>query len=378
MVTLSSHCQEQDIQLQNLVFLDGLFCEEEHFDDDDNNGVLGFGGGGLSFVDGVENESNYHKKTRTLLENDLLWEDEELVSLLCKEKEACFGDWEVDSDGFLLGARKEAVGWMLKVVSHYGFTPATAVLAVSYYNRFVLSSRFQRDKPWMNQLTAVACLSIAAKMEEIQVPLLLDLQVEDSKFVFEAKTIQRMELLVLSTLQWKMQLVTPLSFLDHIIRRFGMMTDLNWDFLKRCEGLILSVIPDARFVHYLPSVVATAVVLHAIRDFEPCRLMECEEQLTKALKVDQGKVSDCYKLIEEMVEVQGGKHYQALKRKLHQSIPGSPNGVIDAYFSSDSSNDSWDVAYLASPSKKLFKRSRASGQADDVVSSLNSNARECW
>ncbi|XP_028087599.1 uncharacterized protein LOC114288303 [Camellia sinensis] len=58
--------------------------------------------------------------------------------------------------------------------------------------------------------------------------------VEESKFVFEAKIIQRMELLVLSTLQWKMNPVTPLSFVDHIVRRFGFETDLHLEFLWRC------------------------------------------------------------------------------------------------------------------------------------------------
>lgn len=67
-------------------------------------------------------------------------------------------------------------------------------------------------------------------------------QVQDTKYVFEAKTIQRMELVVLSTLKWKMHPVTPLSFLDHIIRRLGLKTNLHWEFLRRCENLLLSVL----------------------------------------------------------------------------------------------------------------------------------------
>lgn len=39
----------------------------------------------------------------------------------------------------------------------------------------------------------------------------------ESKFVFEARTIQRMELLVLSTLRWRMQAVTPFSFIDSFL-----------------------------------------------------------------------------------------------------------------------------------------------------------------
>ncbi|XP_027077243.1 cyclin-D3-1 [Coffea eugenioides] len=353
MVTLS-HSQQQppQIQLQNLIF-DGLYCEEERFDE-----VLG---SGLGFE---QDESDYYyycdKKSLTLLENDLFWEDEELVSLLSKEKEAHLGNnrsSNLDSDGLLMVARKEGVGWMLRVIGHYGFTPMTAVLAVSYYDRFISSLCFQRDKPWMSQLAAVACLSIAAKVEEIQVPLLLDFQVESAKFVFEAKTIQRMELLVLSTLQWKMKLVTPLSFIDHIVRRFGLMTNRNLEFLKRCEDLLLSVIADAKLVHYLPSVIASATMLIVVKDIDPCRLMEYQNQLMDALKVSKETINECYKLILEIMDDQGNKHYQNGKRK-HQPIPGSPNGVVDAYFSCDSSNDSWDVVLSASPSKQMFKRSR--------------------
>jgi len=66
--------------------------------------------------------------------------------------------------------------------------------------------------------------------------------VEGTKYVFEAKTIQKMELLVLSTLEWKMNPVTPLSFLDHIIRRLGLKNHLHWEFLRRCERLLLSLL----------------------------------------------------------------------------------------------------------------------------------------
>ena len=44
------------------------------------------------------------------------------------------------------------------------------------------------------------------------VPLLLDLQVEEIKYVLEVKTFQRIGLLMLSTLQWKVNSVTPTSF----------------------------------------------------------------------------------------------------------------------------------------------------------------------
>ncbi|KAI3975245.1 hypothetical protein MKX01_040101, partial [Papaver californicum] len=66
--------------------------------------------------------------------------------------------------------------------------------------------------------------------------------VEDSKYVSEAKTIQRMELVILSSLDWKMNPVTPLSYLDHIIKRLGLKSNLHWEFMQRCELLLLSII----------------------------------------------------------------------------------------------------------------------------------------
>jgi cyclin D1/2/4 len=44
-------------------------------------------------------------------------------------------------------------------------------------------------------------------------------QIGESKFVFEAKTIQRMELLVLSTLKWRMQSITPFSFIEYFLSK---------------------------------------------------------------------------------------------------------------------------------------------------------------
>ena len=76
-----------------------------------------------------------------------------------------------------MAPRKEELKWIFTIKAHYGFFALTIVLAVNYFHRFILSQHLQRDKPWMSQLTYVACLSLAAKVEETHVPLLLDLQV---------------------------------------------------------------------------------------------------------------------------------------------------------------------------------------------------------
>ncbi|XP_041028368.1 cyclin-D3-2 isoform X1 [Juglans microcarpa x Juglans regia] len=339
------------------MLLDALFCEEESFEEE--NGIE---------EDGNENTDEKMKKHSlfrfVLVENDMAWDDDELVSLISKEGETHVCLRSLISDESLMVARKEAVDWILRVKPHYGFSALTIFLAVNYFDRFASRPTFQRDKPWMSQLVAVACLSLAAKVEETQVPLLLDLQVEESKYVFEARTIQRMELLVLSTLQWRMNPVTPMSFFDHIIRRLGLKNHLHWEFMWRCERLVLFLIADSRVMTHLPSTLAAATMLHVIEDIELSNLLEYQNHLMRVLKIsEQEKVNECCKLIQEISESHGQCiHNQSRKRK-NVSIPSSPKGVIDAYFSSDSSNDSWAVASLVSSSPEpRFKRSKAQDQ----------------
>lgn len=148
---------------KNLPFLlDSLYCEEQQ--------------------NWEEEEEEYDIITpqpKQLLEQDVSWEEEELSSLLSKEQEnhqspVCK---TLEQNPSLAGARNGAVEWILKVNAYFSFSALTAVLAVNYFDRFFLRFHFQREKPWMSQLAAVACLSLAAKVEETQVPLLLDLQV---------------------------------------------------------------------------------------------------------------------------------------------------------------------------------------------------------
>ncbi|KZV39733.1 hypothetical protein F511_08195 [Dorcoceras hygrometricum] len=343
-----SHIQEQESLLHHSIF-DSLYCEEERLDQDSS---VGFD---LKEPEIEDFRQICGKPPIFPSEHDLFWEDDEVSSLLSKEKtQARLSFEEIKVDGWCLKmVRHAAIVWILKVISHYGFNSLTAALAVNYYDRFIASPCFQKDKPWMSQLVAVACVSLAAKVEETQVPLLIDFQVEESKYLFEAKTIQRMELLVLSTLQWKMNPVTPIPYFDHFIRRFGSLISPHWEFLGRCESLILSMLTDFSLLRYLPSVVAAATMTYVIREIEPCKELEVHSQLLSVLKTSKEKVDECHKLIMEIMDDHGVKLRS--KRK-NESIPSSPSGVVDAYFSSDSSNDSW--AFSSSP-EPLFKRRRA-------------------
>ncbi|KAL8540387.1 hypothetical protein ACS0TY_001843 [Phlomoides rotata] len=276
-------------------------------------------------------------------------DDQELLhSLVSRERETC-----VSETGLVSLSRKEAVEWILRVNSHHGFSALTAVLAVNYLDRFLLN--FKKDKRWMLQLVAVASLSLAAKVEETSVPLLLDLQVEDAEYLFEAKTIQRMELLILSSLKWRMNAVTPLSFLHHIVRRLRLKNYNHWEFLRSSENLILSVIADSRFVRYLPSVLAAATMLHIINQVEPSNAIEYENQILGALKINKEEVDECCEQLSD-VTLEGEKN----GKHKNWEIGDSSSGAIMS--SSDASNDSWEIGGASSPQHHPILKKRRVGE----------------
>ena len=72
--------------------------------------------------------------------------------------------------------------------------------------------------PWAARLLAVACLSLAAKMEEYRAPALSEFRAHDD-YDFSSVCIRRVELLMLSTLGWRMGGVTPLDYLPWLSSR---------------------------------------------------------------------------------------------------------------------------------------------------------------
>ncbi|GAU42168.1 hypothetical protein TSUD_305130 [Trifolium subterraneum] len=325
-----------------MFLLDTLYCSEQHWEEEEQE---------QDEYDNVSLNNNTtinYSTPSTFLEHDMFWDNEELKSLLSKEQQNPLYIF-LQTNPVLETIRRESVEWILKVNAHYSFSPLTAILAVNYFDRFLFSFRFQNEKPWMTQLAAVACLSLAAKMEETHVPLLLDLQVEESRYLFEAKTIKKMEILVLSTLGWKMNPATPLSFIDYIIRRLGLKDRLCWEFLKRCEGVLLSVIrSDSKFMSYLPSVLATATMIHVFNSVEPSLGDEYQNQLLGILGINKDKVDECCKLILKLWS--GYEEENQCNKRKFGSIPSSPNGVMDVSFSCENSNDSWTIAATAATS----------------------------
>ncbi|CAL5005704.1 unnamed protein product [Urochloa decumbens] len=224
--------------------------------------------------------------------------------------------------GLDLCVRREAVDWIWKVHAYYNFGPVTAYLAVNYLDRFLSRYELPEGKDWMTQLLSVACLSLAAKMEETSVPQSLDLQVGDALYVFEAKTIQRMELLVLSTLNWRMQAVTPFSYLDYFLNKLNGGMPAPRSLLFQSAELILCVARGTACIGFRPSEVAAAVAATVVG----------EAGIENACAhVDKERVLRCQGAIQSMATPAiNTVPLKSASGRAPSPAPQSPVGVLDA------------------------------------------------
>ncbi|KAK7252351.1 hypothetical protein RIF29_36224 [Crotalaria pallida] len=270
----------------------------------------------------------------------------------------------IESRSLDADARKESVAWILKVQAYYGFQPLTAYLAVNYMDRFLNSRQLPQIKGWPLQLLSAACLSLAAKMEEPLVPSLLDLQVEGPKYVFEPRTIQRMELLVLGVLDWRLRSITPFSFLNFFACK---LDSTGTKFLiSRATQIILSNVQEASFVAYWPSCIAAAAILCAANEIPNWSLVKPEhaESWCEGLRKDE--ITGCYQLMQELVSDNNRRKLPKVLPQLRVTTRPLTRSSISSFSSSSSSS---------SPSSSLSYKRRRLNNCLWVEGSDNENSQ---
>ncbi|WRX07968.1 Cyclin [Theobroma cacao] len=224
----------------------------------------------------------------------------------------------------IVTARQEALQWILKVHSFYRFRPETAYLSINYLDRFLSARALPQGKGWPMQLLSVACVSLAAKMEETTVPFLLDLQILKPRFLFKPKTVQRMELLVMNALKWRLRTITPFDFVHYFISGISCIHKTQQNSLSHvfscASDLIIDTCKAIDSLDYPPSAIAAAVALW-LTDHR------VDNQSLGFLhnRVNKEIVKKIYNTIQRKIS-----GLPRINHKKLESLPPSPTGVLDA------------------------------------------------
>ncbi|KAG0460186.1 hypothetical protein HPP92_023314 [Vanilla planifolia] len=241
--------------------------------------------------------------------------------------------------------RQDSINWIFKVIDFYQFRPVTAYLSVNYLDRFLSTNNLPSvtkgndahrriNDGWPMQLLSVACLSIAAKLEETHVPLLLDLQILDPKYVFDPKTVRRMELFVMAALRWRMRAVTPFDFFLHFgTTIFPQVDGESRPFLfSRAADLIIRTHRVVDFLGFRPSIISAAALLCAASDLSDPSSNDAADCLGRLYEyVNQDEVGSCLQLMEEyLIDTCPSARRFKTKPLIEPLTPQSPVGVLDA------------------------------------------------
>ncbi|XP_043709554.1 cyclin-D5-1-like isoform X2 [Telopea speciosissima] len=257
-----------------------------------------------------ENEACFNEEVdedSCLNSNNYLFSEnyEEYIEMLV-EREISFGckthgssdDCSIALENWLKYARLDAVRWILNTRALFGFRFQTAYLSITYFDRFLSKRSIDSGKPWAIRLLSVACLTLASKMEECRVPALSEFRVED--YSFENNVIQRMELLVLNTLEWRMSSITPFTYLDYFITKFCDISRRK-ELESKAVELIVTVAKEMSLMDHRPSVIAAAAVLAAMDQRLTRKTVEFKMSVISSCGSLQNEhVFSCYNLMQEL------------------------------------------------------------------------------
>ncbi|KAJ3702856.1 hypothetical protein LUZ61_006561 [Rhynchospora tenuis] len=250
---------------------------------------------------------------------DLSESDDEYIGLLIS-KESSFEEsttQEESSEKQFVPARTDAIVWILKTNKRLGFGFKTAYMAVVYLDRFFLHRIIDRGKVWAVRLLSIACLSLAAKMEENKAITLSDFQFED--YLFKCETIQRMELLVLATLQWRMIVITPFAYLSYFASKLHEHGTNG--LIERAIRFIFSSIRVISSVVNRPSVIACASILASSDEKLSRQSVELKLSSLSLLELlDNEHVYSCYSMMIQ----------EANKEKINYSSNNTPASGISS------------------------------------------------
>ncbi|CAL4938141.1 unnamed protein product [Urochloa decumbens] len=219
--------------------------------------------------------------------------DEYVAVLLSKETAAASAADAAlaeEMEDWMKAARSGCVRWIIKTTAMFRFGGKTAYVAVTYLDRFLAQRRVNRGQEWALQLLAVACLSLASKVEEHHAPRLSELCDMDG-YEVDTESILRMELLVLGTLGWRMIAATPFPYISCFAARFRQ--DERRPIVLRAVECVFAAIKEMSSVEYQPSTIAVASILFA-RGGE-ANLDELKAILGSSWpQLDTGHVYSCY------------------------------------------------------------------------------------
>ncbi|MCL7047389.1 hypothetical protein MKW94_000381 [Papaver nudicaule] len=231
--------------------------------------------------------------------------DDEYIEMLIDKERISENQFSLvgDDDNWLKSARLESIQWIIRKSDYFGFGLQTTYLSITYVDRFLSKRITDSEKSWAIRLLSIASLSLAAKMEECEVPLLSKFNSEQ-ELNFESNTIQKMELMILTTLEWRMNSITPFSYLHYFISNFSNESRRRpspKDLLSKSIELVFAFTKEINLIGHPPSIVAAASVLAALDQRLTRKTIEHKmSSISSCGSFDNDHLFSCYNMMKKL------------------------------------------------------------------------------
>lgn len=235
------------------------------------------------------------------LQNPLTFQQYDgVLSLFANESEhmPCLISFQSSESRFTI--RRRALALISHAKFSYDLDPLLVYLAVNYIDRFISKHEILEIRPWVSHILVVTCLSLASKMRNSDLSAVLaDLSREEG-FEFDSRSVQRMETIVLATLQWRMRSITPFSFLGYFIFLFQIEdSSLTQALIHRASDIIFNVQHGLKILEHNPSTTAASALLCAIQDLMPQRVSSSLSAISSCEYLDKDRLLECLGLMQE-------------------------------------------------------------------------------
>ncbi|KAK8580721.1 hypothetical protein V6N12_070976 [Hibiscus sabdariffa] len=253
---------------------------------------------------------------------------------------------------FHVSFRQEAISLIFQAQYSCNLDPYTQYLAINYMDRFISWQEIPQGNPWVVRLLVIACISLAAKMKEIHFSF-SDFQREEG-FIFDPPAIQRMELLVLDALNWRMRSITPFSFTTFFVSLFELKDPPLTQALKyRAAKLIFQARIEINLLEFKPSMIAASALLLACHELFPLQFPSFETSILSCEYVNKEMVMKCFNAMQEMVN----KEFM-----VSSSSTRTPISVLDCHCNkSESESTNSTMAATLTPENREIKRRKLNG-----------------
>ncbi|XP_042519541.1 putative cyclin-D6-1 [Macadamia integrifolia] len=268
-----------------------------------------------------------------------------------------------------VSVRQEAVSLILQAQFSCCFDPLIPYLAVNYLDRFIAAQGNPQGEPWILKLIAMSCLSLAAKMMKTDFNL-IDFQ-RGEGFIFDTDTIQRMELLILGALNWRMRSITPFSFVHFFLSLFMMKDPPLRDALKtRAKEIIFKAQNEIKLLEFKPSIIAASALLSASHELFPIQFPSFRKAISCCVFVNKESLFDCCNVMQGIV-IDG---YESVFDVVSSS--DTPANVLDLHCSSSDSDKTLSIATTTVRAERdLRRRKRTTTTSYDISNNTKPKGR---